>query len=509
MGLFVSLVSRGHRCRRRAALSASAAPPHHQPASGGLADVFRAAHAELDQAPPPALSAAAFAAPAALASDLVLAFANPFINRPAASASGDKLELLVVDNSFSMRAGSRLADAKSEAHSVLDSRSPADRAQVAALGSQLHVLTQPIQDPGALRAAVDSIQPGDSRGSFGELARAVRSLAESVHTPIELHLFSDMQRDNMPANFSELALPPNVTLVLHPVVKSAGAELDRRKRQRARPGVGPEESARSGRDRGLPDSRRHAHRFAGRERKDDRHECRPGSRQRARHRELSIARRSLRLQPLRGEDRFGRRASPPTMRACSPWSAPIPKRVLFVHESNDQTLAALFQRCADCRCRIGFHVANGCGRAIGRHRSVAIRLRRSLGCCFASLLVRKRSGPLRSRRRQRSDRRRNQRRASPAHPGVRRPHPRLALLLARFRRLSHGRRFRPVASFDGEVGALGRREVLLRGCGRSVELARDRAAHGPDASAARQENRRRPRAAARIRASTISPTISR
>ena len=115
--------------------------------------------------------------------------------------------LLVIDNSFSMRAGSRLADAKREALSVLDSRSPADRAQVAALGSQLHVLTQPIQDPGALRAAVESIQPGDSRGSFGELARAVRSLAESVHTPIELHLFSDMQRANMPANFSELALP--------------------------------------------------------------------------------------------------------------------------------------------------------------------------------------------------------------------------------------------------------------------------------------------------------------
>ena len=103
---------------------------------------------------------------------------------------------------------------------MLGSRSQGDRAQIAALGSQLHVLTQPIQDPGALRAAVDSIQPGDSRGSFGELARAVRSLAETVHTPIELHLFSDMQRANMPASFSELALPANVTLVLHPVVKA-------------------------------------------------------------------------------------------------------------------------------------------------------------------------------------------------------------------------------------------------------------------------------------------------
>ena len=151
---------------------------------------------------------------------LVLAFANPFINRPAGSASGDKLALVVVDNSFSMRAGTRLADAKSQAVSVLAGRSPADRGQVAELGSELHILTQPIQDVGALRAAVDGIQPGDSRGSFGELARSVRSLAESIHTPIELHLFSDMQRANLPANFSELALPANVTLILHPVVKN-------------------------------------------------------------------------------------------------------------------------------------------------------------------------------------------------------------------------------------------------------------------------------------------------
>ena len=76
----------------------------------------------------------------------MLAFASPFINRPAVSAASDKFVMLVVDNSFSMRAGSRLADAKREAESVLASRNPAERAQVMALGSQLQVLTQPTQD---------------------------------------------------------------------------------------------------------------------------------------------------------------------------------------------------------------------------------------------------------------------------------------------------------------------------------------------------------------------------
>ena len=154
---------------------------------------------------------------------VVLAFANPFINRTAANMSSEKLLLLVIDNSFSMRAGTRLADARREALSVLASRRPTDKAQVMALGSQIQVLTQPSVDPGSLRSAIGSLQPGDSRANYGELARAVRSLADSVQTPIELHFFSDIQKSSMPANFSELALPVNVSLVLHPVVKEAVA----------------------------------------------------------------------------------------------------------------------------------------------------------------------------------------------------------------------------------------------------------------------------------------------
>src|SRR6202163_1109455 len=55
---------------------------------------------------------------------LILAFANPFINRNTATLSSNRLVLLVVDNSFSMRAGTRLADAKDAAMSVLSGRAP-------------------------------------------------------------------------------------------------------------------------------------------------------------------------------------------------------------------------------------------------------------------------------------------------------------------------------------------------------------------------------------------------
>ncbi len=151
---------------------------------------------------------------------LILAFANPFINRNAATLASNRLMLLVVDNSFSMRAGTRLADAKTAAMSVLSGKGDI-RAQVAAFGSQLRLMTQAIEDQSALRAAVQSIEPGDGHGNFGELARAIRSLADSARTPVEVHLFSDMQRSDLAGNFSDMALPANVKLVTHAVVSRA------------------------------------------------------------------------------------------------------------------------------------------------------------------------------------------------------------------------------------------------------------------------------------------------
>jgi Aerotolerance regulator N-terminal/von Willebrand factor type A domain len=150
---------------------------------------------------------------------LALVFANPFLRRSSAAAS-DRLLVVVIDNSFSMRAGKRLEDAKRGALEVLSTRKPSQRAQVMALGGELQVLTQAIKDSGSLRAAVEGIQPGDSRSNFGELGRGMRALTESVHTPVDLHLFSDMQASNMPVNFADMVMPGNVSLVLHPVTKS-------------------------------------------------------------------------------------------------------------------------------------------------------------------------------------------------------------------------------------------------------------------------------------------------
>ena len=73
-----------------------------------------------------------FALRSALLLLVVLAFANPFIRR-AADTNG-RLLVIVLDNSFSMREGTRFADAKQQALAVLAAKPHAQKAQVIALG---------------------------------------------------------------------------------------------------------------------------------------------------------------------------------------------------------------------------------------------------------------------------------------------------------------------------------------------------------------------------------------
>ncbi len=64
-----------------------------------------------------------FALRSALVLLVVLAFADPFMRRPATDANG-RLLLIVLDNSFSMRAGTRFADAKQQALAAPGRKAP-------------------------------------------------------------------------------------------------------------------------------------------------------------------------------------------------------------------------------------------------------------------------------------------------------------------------------------------------------------------------------------------------
>ncbi len=147
---------------------------------------------------------------------LALTFANPFVNRASETVTRRRLTVIAIDRSFSMREGGRLAQAKVQAHSVLNSLGGRDFAQIMAVDSHVENLSQAETDRGVLSAAIDSIQPGDAASSFGEFARALRVMDQTTGMQLHVHLFSDMQQTSMPA-FRDLMLGPHTALDLHQI----------------------------------------------------------------------------------------------------------------------------------------------------------------------------------------------------------------------------------------------------------------------------------------------------
>jgi hypothetical protein len=163
-----------------------------------------------------------FALRTALILLIVLAFAHPYVRQAVAPASRTgEVTVLAIDNSLSMRAGGRLDEAKQMARRMVAGLRPGQRAQVLAFGARVQVMSEVTDDGAALNAGIDAIESSDARTSFAELARSLRSIAQSIHLPLAVHLYSDMQQTGMPANFNDLRLNAAVRLEPHPLETKA------------------------------------------------------------------------------------------------------------------------------------------------------------------------------------------------------------------------------------------------------------------------------------------------
>jgi hypothetical protein len=98
---------------------------------------------------------------------------------------------------------------------------PGQRAQVLAFGARVQAMSEVTDDGAALNAGINAIESSDARTSFAELARSLRSIAQSIHLPLAVHLYSDMQQSGMPANFNDLRLNAAVRLEPHPLETKA------------------------------------------------------------------------------------------------------------------------------------------------------------------------------------------------------------------------------------------------------------------------------------------------
>ncbi len=152
---------------------------------------------------------------------LALAFANPFVNRTSTVANRRTLTLIAIDRSFSMHEGNRMRQAKDEARRLTDAVRGQMLAEVLAVDAHVEALTQPVAAGQGLKAAIDAIEPNDRASSFGEFARALRSMEQTSGMQLNVHFISDMQQTSMPADFHDLQAGRYVTLHLHRIGENA------------------------------------------------------------------------------------------------------------------------------------------------------------------------------------------------------------------------------------------------------------------------------------------------
>ncbi|HYW41794.1 MAG TPA: BatA domain-containing protein [Bryobacteraceae bacterium] len=161
-----------------------------------------------------------FAARTLLLLLIVLAFAQPYVQQKILPVKRTgEVTVLAIDNSLSMRSGNRLQQARQMAKSVVGGLHAGERAQVMAFGQRVQVMSEVADDHAPLNAAIDAIEPSDARTSFGELTRTLRSVAQSLHLPLAVHVYSDMQQSGMPSNFNDLRLNSDIRLEPHAIEK--------------------------------------------------------------------------------------------------------------------------------------------------------------------------------------------------------------------------------------------------------------------------------------------------
>ena len=146
---------------------------------------------------------------------LVLAFAGPTCFRvptAAGDGSGGRHHLIVLDASASMGFGNRWRAARSAAREVVADLDIEDVAQVISFGRTAEILTSPSADAGALRAAIDTAEPGVFRIDFGQLSSALDGVMRGAQLPVAVHVITDAQASSVPARFADLA-PRQVAMI--------------------------------------------------------------------------------------------------------------------------------------------------------------------------------------------------------------------------------------------------------------------------------------------------------
>ena len=155
---------------------------------------------------------------------IVLAFARPFVDAPAATAGagqGAREVVIMLDQSYSMGFSSRWADAQAAARDVIAGLDTFDRASVVLFAESAEIQLRSTAEQDRLAAAVDAAAPTDFATQYAPALNVAASiLAESALPRREVVLISDFQRSGWRGE-EGAQLPAGATLT--PVAVTSGA----------------------------------------------------------------------------------------------------------------------------------------------------------------------------------------------------------------------------------------------------------------------------------------------
>jgi len=137
---------------------------------------------------------------------LALAFARPVLFDMAGfTVTEDTVHhVIVLDTSFSMRGGNRMAQAREAANDVLDALGSDDIASLYSASSRVQPLAAATDSADSIRALLGAVQPDNGRLDLGAMIKELNGLIEGGSGNILLHLIGDFQQSGQALRFADM-----------------------------------------------------------------------------------------------------------------------------------------------------------------------------------------------------------------------------------------------------------------------------------------------------------------
>src|SRR5262252_6224018 len=146
---------------------------------------------------------------------LVFAFVRPYFGAGQADTNrGQRANVILLDNSFSLRYGNRFEQAKQRARAVIDETRGNEPTALVTFGQGYEAQSRFTTDTGRLKATIDSVKPGSEATDYVQALRGAEGLfKETTAADKRIVLISDFQAAGRNEAEASYRLPSNIKLV--------------------------------------------------------------------------------------------------------------------------------------------------------------------------------------------------------------------------------------------------------------------------------------------------------